>query len=276
LRRGPKERLLHILEVKSWEYGAAIPLGIAGVAILWREIKRRREATTVESCDDGATLLMSGLLIFIGVTFLRIQLNNSTSDPIRNFLLVMVPNLLAVVGLAILRRRDPCFRRALAHQRSVAFRQILLGVVTFVAFVPGIRLIHEWALSRQSDPSIEQDTITLFRGALDSGQTSALFIMSLAIVVLVPLFEEWIFRGLFQSGLQGVLMGRLREPVASCASLLLTAFLFTGVHPPFTWMTVLFLALVMGTLRLATSNLWASTSFHVCHNLAALLFLLQQ
>jgi len=89
---------------------------------------------------------------------------------------------------------------------------------------------------------------------------------SVVVVGLVPLLEEWFFRGVLQQGLVGTLGPRL--------GVLVTALLFAFVHGIGTspqayaasFAEILVIGLALGLLRHATGSILASTLLHAAIN----------
>lgn len=78
------------------------------------------------------------------------------------------------------------------------------------------------------------------------------------VVLVAPVFEEWIFRGL--------LYRSLRPSLGFVASLIGTSLLFTVVHPLTSSVTVLVLGLVTAWLVERTNRLWPSMLVHIGYN----------
>ena len=80
----------------------------------------------------------------------------------------------------------------------------------------------------------------------------------LMVVVLAPLFEEFIFRGLLFNGMRTA----TRLPVAIVGS----ALVFGLVHPPHSFPPVFLLGVVAAWLFHRTGLLWSSIAAHVTYN----------
>lgn len=87
-----------------------------------------------------------------------------------------------------------------------------------------------------------------------------------AVVVIAPLFEEWICRGF--------LFGSLRERFGLRKACLLSALFFGVLHlQPVPALNAFFLGLVLAWVYARTGTLWAPVLLHAVHNLAAYLLL---
>ena len=87
---------------------------------------------------------------------------------------------------------------------------------------------------------------------------SALALAAVLAVVVVPCFEEFVFRGWLQQG--------LARTVGPSAGIGLTAALFTINHDSSVWLPILVLALLLGLLRERTQRLWPCLAVHMAHN----------
>ncbi len=83
-----------------------------------------------------------------------------------------------------------------------------------------------------------------------------------AVVVIAPLFEEWLCRGF--------LFGSLRERFGVGASCLLSALFFGIIHAqPVPAVNAFFLGLILAWIYERTATLWAPILLHAAHNLLA-------
>lgn len=102
------------------------------------------------------------------------------------------------------------------------------------------------------------ETLTLIRTNTD---TLAVAIATFGAVVLAPVMEEVLFRGLLQTSIARV---AARPWVAIGA----TSLLFALIHPPFSIPAIFVLSLTLGYLYHRTQNLWAAIAFHIAFNAA--------
>ncbi|MEX1026139.1 MAG: type II CAAX endopeptidase family protein [Planctomycetota bacterium] len=88
-------------------------------------------------------------------------------------------------------------------------------------------------------------------------------LLALALIGgVVPLLEEWLFRGF----LQPLLVQNLREP----GGITLTSLIFASLHGSSAFLPIFCLALYLGWLQLQTHRLTASWAVHAAHNVLVL------
>ncbi len=83
-----------------------------------------------------------------------------------------------------------------------------------------------------------------------------------ALLLVAPVFEEWLFRGL--------LYRSLRRSYSVLASVLFSALLFMVIHPIDSSVGVLTLAVVTAVVYERTGRLSAAIAVHFCYNLAVM------
>jgi membrane protease YdiL (CAAX protease family) len=270
LQRVLEEALLALLEGDWLLLPSAILASLCGLLLLLRN-GERSDRSTIDR-ETGAQFLAIAMLLFFLTTGARMLIAASTPAFPLSFFLDKVPLLLLVLAVLSPGAR---FRLRQAIPLSLGcLRGLGFGAVLYLLFLPGILLLHQWVMERQGDPDAVQESVKFFGQLLDQKSYTVLGSMAVALVVLVPLYEEILFRGLVQTGLMGTLGPRVGHGLAGSASLVFTAMVFMLLHEPFTWITVFALGIVLGLLRLRTSDLWAPLAFHVCHNAVTLLLTL--
>ena len=88
----------------------------------------------------------------------------------------------------------------------------------------------------------------------------------LTVVILVPLFEEFFFRGFLLFGLMGSRLGRV-------GAVLLTSLIWTAIHMQYDWFELagLFvLGVVLGWARIKTGSIFPCLAMHAGFNAASL------
>lgn len=218
----------------------------------------------------GSLYLLIALLVFVLWNGARLALG-TVGGPLGQWFLGQGILLAAGLLLVFLLHREGFFARPAPEAGGGLLKRAALGAAVYPFLVPGLILVHEAAMSRQEDPEAMQHTMHLFKELQEASRTPVLAAMGVCVVVLVPLYEELLFRGAVQRGFALVLGGRLAGRGGDVAALVVAAAFFTAVHDPFTWVTVGVLGLILGWLRLATGGLAAPVAFHMCHNLAVLL-----
>lgn len=169
---------------------------------------------------------------------------------------------LAVCFLAITRhikRRGPSWqelglckgKRSLAH---------LLWQVPLALLIPALA---QMTVSTALDPNAEPADSSL-ESAAASGLLPAwaLFLGLFSFIILAPILEEIVFRG--------VLMHELGTHVRPVLVIVISAVLFMAIHLAVPVFPFLFVSgLILGWLRLWHGNLWAPMTAHICGNAVA-------
>ncbi|MEM7261032.1 MAG: CPBP family intramembrane glutamic endopeptidase [Planctomycetota bacterium] len=136
------------------------------------------------------------------------------------------------------------------------------GVAIFFAIVPGWLIITEaWSVALESFQHTEpQAIVETFQVALAEGRFWLPAVVAFAAIVVAPLFEEMLFRGVL---LKALIDGGL-PPVAS---VLLTGAFFSLIHGSIAASIPLFLfGCVLGVVYLRTKTLWAPIVLHATFN----------
>jgi uncharacterized protein len=212
-----------------------------------------------------------------------VRLGAATGVPPVAVLLLVVAVVLPLVGAALLRRqltaeglqvRDRARVRDRLGLRRPAARQVLLAGLPALAaalVLPGLGLPVEAALRNAGWSAVLPSTgLTVPldpHGQLGGAGTAALLAVWVVVAVLVgPVVEEVLFRGLLQPLLPG----------GPWARVLLGSAIFAVYHlwQPTTWLTVLLATLPAAWVRERTGCTWLAAGVHVAANAAALALLL--
>ena len=173
---------------------------------------------------------------------------------------LIVPPLLALLLIPILRSRLNLLRH-LFHTGALTPRLILIaitiGLLLRVAWWS--QLLAGVALGFYADSEIAQTLQPKF--AYECPAASAMLLGLAVTMVLVPIVEETINRGLLQSSLSH-LGPLLAIPVA--------ALFFAVAHRSTSWTFVFGAGLVLGVLFWKTQTLWLSLATHASFNSLAL------
>lgn len=219
--------------------------------------------------------ILAGILLLI-IKSAAIRLNIGVGaladgSTVSQFLLILFVEALAVSGVVWVVRRNNARLRDIGLQRPqavdvalaavgfVAYFGLLFGVVTVMrALVPGL--------------DTEQRQDIGFNDAFSPLKLGAVFV---ALVVLAPIAEEILFRGLLFSG--------LRKRLRFWGATLITSVLFGLAHifggeegASLLWIAgvdTLLLSLVLCYLREKTGRLWAPVYLHAIKNSFAFLVL---
>ena len=159
----------------------------------------------------------------------------------------------ALVPVLWIVRRRPAAGTPVPRGRAVA-----AGLISGLAFFPvmagtGLLLqkVHEWT----GTPVEAQHLVDEAR----TGPTQRFLLVAAFAILLAPVFEEWLFRGLLQPGLRCF----ARPWVAALA----TAALFALLHGQADALPVTFLlGLALADLRERTGGLTAPIAMHACYN----------
>ena len=103
-----------------------------------------------------------------------------------------------------------------------------------------------------------------------TGRPSALILLLVVLVLIAPVMEEWLFRGVFQTSLEAA--------AGPWAAMAVTAVIFALAHEldasnpalqPWLWTTILPLAAGLGVIRLKTRSMSGNIGLHLGYNLWA-------
>jgi membrane protease YdiL (CAAX protease family) len=185
---------------------------------------------------------------------------------------------------------------------------VLLGLLASVCVVPlvfGFSTIIEWAyrwLHYQHPP--EHELLRAMGEAMTNPPLAVVMVAGAALVV--PLWEELMFRGLLQTGLRRMFAWstwRLHQgspgfpiavavasPPSSLAlakqslgenfippiratwwAILVTSVLFSVVHPVWSWPAIYLLSVCLGYAYERTGNLWVPVTIHAAFNSTSML-----
>jgi membrane protease YdiL (CAAX protease family) len=169
--------------------------------------------------------------------------------------LTTVPPIACVFAIAWV--RDPRRLWALGFRRGNFLRAPLAGLIAYVLAAPGLfALMHVWIwiLERFGVEAGEQSVIQQLRSISGQGR----WLAALLGVLVMPFFEELLFRGF----LQPVLV-RAFKPAAGIA---LTSALFAGLHGTAASGPIFGLSCLLGYVMLHTQRLHAAWTIHAMHN----------
>jgi ABC-2 type transport system permease protein len=124
---------------------------------------------------------------------------------------------------------------------------LLAACCVAIACVPVMR---EFATSAGS-------ALVIWNSTSGMANYPTLFLVGM-VVIVAPLFEEWIFRGmLYQS---------LRRSTGIAASVALTTLLFAAIHPLISCIGVVPLGITTAIVAERTKRLWPSIAIHMAYN----------
>ncbi len=140
----------------------------------------------------------------------------------------------------------------------------VLGLLVALPVVMSVLLATAmigYALAGDPPPRVGHDLLKTLQES-DSAAGTALLLFS--AVVIAPVLEELVYRGLLQTGLVSATGWRLRWP-----AILVTSLIFTVVHGTVVWQALpgLFvLSLILGWLYERTGSLWPCVTTHAGFN----------
>ena len=203
-------------------------------------------------------LILVLLFAFIVRSYLQLELRalGYVAGHAKDLSYLMVSPVLVLMLLPIF-RHDKDFMRQLLRRSQLKVRLVLsavaLGVLMRLIWWSQLIARTSFGLARNHDP----DAVVgpAFSFACPPPQVIGLGL--LVMVLLVPVIEEVLHRGILQSAF--VHKGRT-------AAILLSATIFTLFHPPTSYAFVFVMGIVFGLQYWNTHSLWASTITHATYN----------
>jgi uncharacterized protein len=257
----PKEEALVVIasEVRKEWIGAALAIG--ALLALWI-LGRRRGA------DATPLGVLAGLAAAVlGSTVAVVGLSSLLGGPTRGGVLVgaCAQTLLLLVAALVLQRRGAPGLEAPGARGWLRMYFVGLGLLVTL----GMRTLFLLAWLSKVTSTAPEEVQHPLTGIAQSGPLGTLgwLLLAVAAVLLAPVGEELMFRG--------VLLPWLRGWMGQAAALVLSAGIFASLHAFYGvfvgW--VFFLGLLMGWVRLASGGLRAPILLHVTVNGFALLML---
>lgn len=226
---------------------------------------------SVWTYPDAIAVFFGGLLGSVLIIAFGVALNGGNVLPDVTLLLVSTSGqALAQVGMLLYMSRT---RGTSSWELDFGFRfetrdigGLVYGVGLQIAVVVAVQIPIAWLLQIENPP--EQDVATV------AGEASSLVtkvLVFLVLVVVAPVIEELLFRG--------VLLSRLRRDFSPHAAVAITAGVFSGVHlidpnAVFAVPGLFVIGLVLGYQALHTGRIGLSIASHAGVNLLAALAIL--
>ncbi|MCA9001560.1 MAG: CPBP family intramembrane metalloprotease [Planctomycetes bacterium] len=169
----------------------------------------------------------------------------------------IVVNLILVAGVWTLGVNLGAKRDAYGMSEWPSFSHMKSGVLMFLACLPGVygsSLLWIGSLSLAGVHVEPQDVAQL----VGTAEGYERWIVLVFASILVPILEEFLFRGFLQTWLvqsQGVVTG-----------ILVTSFLFAMLHGATAFGGLLAFSLAAGLIRHWTGSLWPAVWVHMCNN----------
>ncbi|MSR73899.1 MAG: CPBP family intramembrane metalloprotease [Planctomycetes bacterium] len=244
------------------ELWLAVYVPCAGLASWW--MLRCFAARPAQSPrQDGQDLAAIALGVLLASHLLRLFVRTVARDlpePTPRLLgyvpLVLSSALLLWVGLAR-------YRGVLGVRIEV--REVVHALATYTLFFPLVLGLH-WCNERafaNGAPAPRQETMVFLA---DASVWSRILVVT-ALVSLVPLSEELIFRGFLLRGLEGLAAAQFGAgATARWLALVGSALVFAGVHEHFAMLPVFGVGLILGWLTQRTGSITTACVFHALHN----------
>lgn len=207
----------------------------------------------------GFTHVLVSFLVFVIAFIIARFATDIFFTGILGDLLISLAAFLLTAGFVLLvaNQTEPTPSSSLGWTGAPHMRAVMLGVCLYVVFLPailGAGFVSPWLVERLGGVAEGQEVL-LEIGALEG---AALCLALLFAVLMQPLLEEFLFRGL----LQPLLVQNLRE----VGGVVLTSVLFAIIHPWVAFLPVFCLSLLLGTLYVRTRSLAAVAVVHGLHN----------
>jgi hypothetical protein len=231
----------------------------AGGLLGWRAMSGRlRRLQPGDTAPQGVLLWLLGFLVFQVVIAVLLEPGNS---PLARLLGLQTLAALLSAGLVVVAaavRRIPL--ESLGLRRHHGPSPVLAGLCAWLAFLPvfvGIGMFNQWLQAALGHEPDMQRYLELFLS--DEGAHASPMVWVLIVLVL-PLYEELLFRGALYGGLR-----RLLQPVPA---VLVAGLLFGVAHGEFSvaLLPASALGIMLCVLYERTASLATPVMFHAAHN----------
>jgi uncharacterized protein len=141
--------------------------------------------------------------------------------------------------------------------KKTGIKLLLILVGTTAAFL----VIERFATTGLKESSFSNQMVQAYKNS------SAIYLLWIAVVLIGPLFEEVFFRGFLYTGF-------VRSPLRVPGAIILTALLWSLMHGAqygvWELVDIFVLGIVFGIVRWKTGSLWNTFAMHVLWNLVAM------
>lgn len=255
--------------VKFWVIGGGAAWLVVAIAIFGRVITRNG-SRSLNRQAGGRCLL--GALLGIGLLAVILGVVNATlkdaPDPLRNAILLVTHAGMAAFLLLFAAHVEPG-HEILGFAAPRAIDDLGRGIGVYVAFIPVVvaaHVLNSYFVGERA----EQVQKTVHDALTQHGPGRVVLILNL--VLLVPLFEEVVFRGLLQQGIKSQLAVVIPGPRARMLAVVLASIIFTTLHDPPTYLPVFVLSLLLGSAYEKSGRILVPVGLHATHNLAVVLY----
>ncbi len=246
--------------------GAAWSAG--GVWLLARAT-RRRAGSAGFTVDQGARAILGFLLGFFLVAVLeRAVVDHLGGAP--GALARLAEHGGAAVFMIAYIGQMCAGRDALGLRAAPAKGALLQGGLAYLAFIPVVAGAH-WLNTHVIVQGTERVQEAMRDMLADPG-SPRYWITVATVVIVVPVYEETLFRGILQQALQS-LFGQNRDPAtARFLAIAAASTIFALLHDWFTFVPVFVLAVFLGWLYARTGSLLVVIALHGAHNLVVVAY----
>jgi membrane protease YdiL (CAAX protease family) len=214
----------------------------------------------------GLVLVFIGALFGLLVAVTAVTGVESPSGPVAITIQAMANGLTCLLALAMIREAYGLSGRAAGLQAERPGVILRFAAASYFAFLPVVFLamyVTGWLYRRFDVELPAQDVLEIVR---EVKGTPAFAWLALLAVLVVPLTEEFLFRG--------ILYTTLRPLVGRLPAILVSSLVFALPHDRSRWLAAFALGLLLAYVFDRTQSLLASSAVHVLHNGLIILFLM--
>ncbi|MFK7790485.1 MAG: lysostaphin resistance A-like protein, partial [Phycisphaeraceae bacterium] len=236
------------------------------IYMIWRgELSEKKlRLGPTRDLHQPRVIYLLGICLVMGYAVIKLQLDSDSSQNLR-ILFELVPVVIIALMFSLAMRTDVGFRSLglLPRHPLRDLRWGLLGGVMCFGIAGAASMLAVWAamLLKEPVPQVSHETLVVLR---ESFSLDLLIAIVLSAVVIAPLFEELIFRGVLQTSLMRLMNG-YRWP-----ALVITAAVFSAIHgsvvPTQALAPLFVLGLAWGYLYERTGSLLAPILAHAVFN----------
>jgi membrane protease YdiL (CAAX protease family) len=177
----------------------------------------------------------------------------------------------------LLYRTHPFERLGLTftRMRAAFLRQGWLATILIVPAMYGVMFLTEQVFQAIHYAHPQEHDLLQAMGHDPTPFTRVSLIVS--AVLLAPVFEEFLFRGMLQPSIELYLesAGATQKGIVRWTAIIVSSLIFTAIHMQF-WMMppIFFLSLCLGYSYARTRNLWVTMMVHALFNASSVVFFL--
>jgi membrane protease YdiL (CAAX protease family) len=262
-------------ELEDWLSTVALLFGGLGLMLLAGSVLLARSRTWILRPDEGRPLdslggfgagpvqtwmLFAGWFLLNGAAAYAVPVLRESLS--RAGLMMFLYAVTAVLGVLLVKwrggpRREDLATSADVDTGSLTPRAVWLGALAYLAALPLVTLLN--VASAMLLGSGEEGVNPAIPVLVDAEASGEMLLMTINVVLVAPLFEEFFFRGfLFQ---------QFRRYFGTMHGVALSALVFAAVHTSMESFLPLFgLGVMLALVYHATRSLWASIVTHALWN----------